>query len=47
MKFWIDAQLPPLLADWLANQFSVEATSLRELGLRDAMDMEKIGRAHV
>ena len=40
MKFWIDAQLPPLLADWLAKQFAVEATSLRALGLRDAMDME-------
>ena len=40
MKFWIDAQLPPLLADWLAKQFAVEAASLRTLGLRDAMDME-------
>ncbi len=40
MKFWIDAQLPPQLAQWLMMTFSVEATSLRELGLRDAQDRE-------
>ena len=38
MKFWVDAQLPPLLAVWLSEQFHVEAFSLRELGLRDAAD---------
>jgi predicted nuclease of predicted toxin-antitoxin system len=40
MKFWVDAQLPPLLAGWLANNHGVEAQSLRELGLRDATDEE-------
>ena len=38
MKFWIDAQLPPLLAAWITEQFHVEAFSLRALGLRDATD---------
>lgn len=38
MKFWIDAQLPPALAVWLAGQYGVEAFSLRDLGLRDATD---------
>ena len=38
MKFWVDAQLPPLLAAWLSAQFNVEALSLRTLGLRDASD---------
>lgn len=38
MKFWIDAQLPPALAAWLAGQYGVEAHSLRDLGLRDATD---------
>ncbi|MBI5435891.1 MAG: DUF5615 family PIN-like protein [Nitrosomonadales bacterium] len=38
MKFWIDAQLPLLLAEWLSAQFNVEAFSLRTLGLRDAAD---------
>lgn len=40
MKFWIDAQLPPQLAPWLMITFAVEATSLRDLGLRDAQDLE-------
>lgn len=38
MKFWIDAQLPPLLAAWLSAQFNIEAFPLRALGLRDAAD---------
>lgn len=40
MKFWVDAQLPPQLAVWLTEQFGVEASSLRKLGLRNAMDAE-------
>lgn len=40
MKFWVDAQLPPLLAAWLSEQFHVEASSLKALGLRDACDAE-------
>jgi predicted nuclease of predicted toxin-antitoxin system len=35
MTIWIDAQLPPTLANWLTQTFNVEASSLRELGLRD------------
>ncbi|MGD1866665.1 MAG: DUF5615 family PIN-like protein [Phormidesmis sp.] len=40
MKLWIDAQLPPTLADWLAATFEVEAIALKELELRDAQDVE-------
>lgn len=40
MKLWVDAQLPPQLAEWLAAEFRVEACSLRQLGLRDAADRE-------
>jgi predicted nuclease of predicted toxin-antitoxin system len=40
MKIWIDAQLPPALANWLTQTFDVEASSLREIGLRDAKDIE-------
>ena len=40
MKFWVDAQLPPMLANWLSTQFDVEALSLRDLGLRDSTDGE-------
>lgn len=40
MKFWIDAQLPSQLAEWLMATFAVEAISLRDLRLRDASDLE-------
>jgi predicted nuclease of predicted toxin-antitoxin system len=36
--FWIDAQLPPQLAQWLSVRFGVEAVPLRALGMRDAAD---------
>jgi hypothetical protein len=32
------SQLPPQLASWLKQRFSVEAHSLRDLGLRDETD---------
>jgi predicted nuclease of predicted toxin-antitoxin system len=35
---WIDAQLPPSLAEWLGNRFGVEATPVSKLDLRDASD---------
>lgn len=40
MKFWVDAQLPPMLADWLSKEYGVDANSLRDLGLRDASDFD-------
>lgn len=40
MKFWLDAQLPPSMAVWLKEKYSVEANALRDLGLRDASDVE-------
>jgi predicted nuclease of predicted toxin-antitoxin system len=40
VKIWIDAQLPPTLASWLTATFGVEASALRDLGLRDAKDIE-------
>ena len=38
MNFWIDAQLPPVLAQYLAEKFGVNATAVRDLGMRDATD---------
>jgi predicted nuclease of predicted toxin-antitoxin system len=38
MIFWLDAQLSPLLAPWLAARFGVTVNALRDLGLRDATD---------
>ena len=38
MKLWVDAQLPPALADWIAGRFGVEASNLDAVGLRHADD---------
>jgi predicted nuclease of predicted toxin-antitoxin system len=40
MKIWVNAQLSPMLASWIAQTFAVEAVAVRELGLRDATDQE-------
>ena len=40
MILWIDAQLSPALAPWIASEFGAEAFSVRYLGLRDAADGE-------
>jgi len=39
VKFIVDAQLPPGLARYLATRFNVQASHVRELGLRDAEDL--------
>lgn len=36
---WIDAQLPPQIAPWIGAYFAIEALTLRDLGLRDADDI--------
>jgi predicted nuclease of predicted toxin-antitoxin system len=36
---WVDAQLSPALAPWLAATFGVEALSVRHLGLAAAKDV--------
>ena len=38
MTIWIDAQLSPSIALWIAQNFPVQAVALRDLGLRDAED---------
>ena len=41
MTLWVDAQLSPRTARWIAEHFpGVAASPLRELGLRDAPDEE-------
>ncbi|WP_420453940.1 DUF5615 family PIN-like protein [Rubrivirga sp.] len=39
-EVWIDAQLPPGLAQWIESEFGVTARSASWLGLRDAADEE-------
>jgi predicted nuclease of predicted toxin-antitoxin system len=38
MIVWIDAQLSPALAGWLANRFGVEAEHVKDLGLVESSD---------
>ncbi len=40
MKIWIDAQLSPAIADWIRSEFGFDAVAIREIGLRDAEDLE-------
>ena len=39
MTIWLDAQLPPTLAAWLSDNFSIDCRAVRDLGLRDADDL--------
>lgn len=45
MKIWIDAQLSPAIATWLKEEFEVEATAVRDVGLERAKDPEIFGAA--
>jgi predicted nuclease of predicted toxin-antitoxin system len=38
MRLSLDAQLPPGLARWLADEIGLDAVAIRDLGLRDADD---------
>lgn len=40
MKIWVDAQLSPLIAQWLSSTYAVEAVAVRDLRLRDARDRD-------
>ena len=40
MKLWLDAQLSPEIAPWIAKQFTIEAAPVRDVGLRDASDVQ-------
>lgn len=40
MIIWVDAQMSPAIAEWIASNFPVSATAIRDLGLRDAKDNE-------
>jgi predicted nuclease of predicted toxin-antitoxin system len=37
MKLWLDAQLSPQLASWMSIHFAVEASAVRDLGLRQTL----------
>ena len=40
MILWLDAQLSPALANWIAKSFGIPTQPVRDLGLRDSKDSE-------
>ena len=40
MIIWVDAQMSPAIADWIAENFGVQSQALRDLGLREAIDQD-------
>ena len=40
MILWIDAQISPTIAPWIKQNFAVDAVALRDIGLRDAEDLD-------
>ncbi len=47
MKIWVDAQLPPTLANWLSATYGLDAYALRDLSLRDAKDIDIFASARI
>ena len=37
---WIDAHLSPAIATWFNSTFKITVVALRDIGLRDAEDLE-------
>jgi predicted nuclease of predicted toxin-antitoxin system len=40
MKLWLDAQLPPALAAWIAQTFGIDTLPIRDLGMLEATDLQ-------
>ena len=47
MTIWVDAQVSPRTARWIAANCPVAASRLRDLGLRDAGDEEIFAAARI
>ena len=45
MILWVDAQFSPAIATWMQTTFGIEAYALRDIGLRDATDLEFFSQA--
>lgn len=39
---WIDAQMSPTIAAWIAANFPVPCLAVRDVGLRNAEDRERL-----
>lgn len=45
MILWLDAQISPRLSPWIRREFRVDAVHVRDLGLRNAKDLEIFQKA--
>ncbi|MGI8637137.1 MAG: DUF5615 family PIN-like protein [Segetibacter sp.] len=45
LTFWFDAHLLPSIAKWMIEKLGVRASSLRNIGLRDADDIDNFKAA--
>ena len=42
---WLSAHLSPKLADWIAKEFGVNCMAVRDIGLREASDIDIFSEA--
>ena len=40
MNIWVDAQVSPEIAAWINDRSKLNAQAVRDIGLRDAEDLE-------
>jgi predicted nuclease of predicted toxin-antitoxin system len=40
LEFWIDLNLPPVMAHWLRDDFNVQARSFKDLGFEKTPDID-------
>ncbi len=40
MKIWVDAQISPTISSWIRSEFNVDASAVKDVGFRDAEDLE-------
>jgi predicted nuclease of predicted toxin-antitoxin system len=46
VTIWLDAQLSPAIAPWIEAAFGLDVHSVRDLGMRDAEDLNIYTAAH-
>jgi predicted nuclease of predicted toxin-antitoxin system len=45
LEFWIDINLPPILAEWIIKEYKLSVKTFRELGFENTNDYEVFKKA--
>jgi predicted nuclease of predicted toxin-antitoxin system len=45
VKLWLDAQISPAMAPWMAVTLGLECAAVRDLGFRDSTGFQSGGRS--